>query len=49
LGIGSKRARQALDRLVDAALIVEDIGEVVLCLSGWVTFCSFHYIISNLE
>src|SRR6202040_4014832 len=30
-GIGTKRARQALDRLVDAALIVEDIGEVVPC------------------
>src|SRR6202171_5384763 len=28
-GIGSKRALQALDRLIDAVLIVEDIGEVV--------------------
>ena len=24
-------------------------GFTALCLSGWVTFCSFHYIISNLE
>src|ERR1700736_5986474 len=28
-GIGIKRALQALDRLVDAALVIEDIGEVV--------------------
>src|SRR5580704_11125175 len=28
-GIGIKRALQALDRLVDAALVVEDIGEVI--------------------
>ena len=46
-GIGTKRALQALNRLVDAALIVEDIGEVVPCRceirigpDGWPCSCA---------